>query len=54
MVVMFIGAPLVVALRENIVKCRHKLLDLQKRLGTGGTFLFVQDGLGAALDSRVE
>ena len=50
----FVGATLVVALNEDIVKRGHQFLDLQKRLGTRRTFLFVQDGLGAALDPGVE
>jgi hypothetical protein len=44
----------VVALNKDIVKRWHKLLDLQKCLGTRRTFLFIQDGLGASLNPCVE
>ena len=54
MIVIFVGATLVVALDEGIVKRGHQSLDLQKRLGIRITFLFMQDSLGASLDSRVE
>ena len=41
MIVIFVGATLVVALDENIVKDWYKFLDSQKRLGARRTFLFV-------------